>query len=303
MKKRIYMFLLLLIFGLLTACSSVPADDASLPDSIKDTAPTGGEPSANISSTNELDGINTEYLPWITVDDGYCVTDYAEYIGEDYQYKIYELENEANATEHDRDIYWEITVFQNETAIVTLRKTPSEYAMWWPEASDLVLETDVNFDGQNDILFCCGHFGAQGLVLYECYLNNENEFIACPSFSDIANPALDFENHVVLSSWRNWAASHSFAKYYWIDGVCVESERLTEEIQTVDGSEIWTWTDEIFTDGEWQIREYFTENDYDKETLHNKIYGTSSRWGIDQDKWRTLYNDGLMSDFSIYNSK
>lgn len=248
---------------------------------------------------------NDEYLPLITVDNGYTVTDYAESLGSEYQYKIFELENLSNITDYSRDIYWEVVVVENETVVAVLRQVLDEYAGPIPTAATLVLEVDVNFDDKNDILFWLGHFGAQGLIRYDCVLNTDGEFIYCPSFSSISNPAVDEENQVILSSWRNWAASHSYAMYYFIDGAYIEMERLTEEpLRDENLNELWTWTDEIFVDGEWKLREYFTEADYDDETLYSeKVYGEGSYWDIAQDRWRTLYNNGMMADFSIYSSE
>ena len=248
---------------------------------------------------------NTEYLDFVTIDEGYSITDCVEYSGSEYRYAVYGLENLSEATAYSRDIYWIIIVLKNDEVFTVLRQDLDEDAGPIPTSSDLVLETDVDFDGASDVLLWLGHFGNQGLISYACYLSRGNEFVKCPSFSEIANPAVDEENGVILSSWRNWAASHSYAMYYFIDGEYIETERLTEEpVQTENDKELLSWTDEVFLDGTWQIREYFTEEDYTPEILYNeKVYGAGCHWDIGQDRWRTLFNNGLMSDFSIYSSK
>lgn len=300
MKKALLFLLFIILGGLVSGCNGCFMQDISSSaqnDDILDRSESS--PVMEASSWND-----SAYLSLITIDNGYHVTNYAEYNGQIFQYIIFELENPKNKTEYTRDVYWEIVVCQNGISLATLRHTLNEFAWGCPEISDLVLEKDVDFDGQNDILFCCGHFGNQGLIRYSCYLNHVGCLTASPSFSEIANPALDADNQVVLSSWRNSAASHSYAVYTWIDGDCVETERLTEELIQVDnGDSLWTWTDEIFSNGEWKLYEYFTEDDYDRETIQRKLYGKDSKWGIDQDRWRTLYNNGLMSDFSIYSSE
>ena len=30
------------------------------------------------------------------------------------------------------------------------------------------------------------------------------------------------------------------------------------------------------------------------------LYGENSQWKLADDRWRTLYNNGMMADFSIY---
>lgn len=34
--------------------------------------------------------------------------------------------------------------------------------------------------------------------------------------------------------------------------------------------------------------------------IDDLLYNENSEWGISEDRWRTLYNDGLMTDYSIY---
>ena len=283
---RKYVLLMILIVFTLSACTQV-----------HDT----GEETDN---AQEEIAYNTEYLTYVTIDDGYCITACAEYSGAEYQYVVYELEDKDS--EYSPEIYWVVVVLKDKKVLSVLRQELLVYEeLNRATISNLVLEKDVNFDGKNDILLWLGHFGNQGLIRYACYLNIDDEFVECPSFSEIANPAVDEANQVVLSSWRNWAASHSWAMYYLIDGEYTETERLTEEpIFTEDDEELWTWTDEIFVDGEWQIREYFTQNDYDEETLYGeKVYGEGCHWDIGQDRWRTLFNNGMMSDYSIYSSE
>lgn len=311
-RKCVFLLWAILAVCLLAACEKFEIDDTAksiytenenlsdIPifDNIEITEP-------EHEAIKEYIAYSTEYLPYVTINEGYCITKCVEYSGTEYQYVIYELENSIGYTEYNREIYWTVIVLRDKQAFTVLRQDLDEYFGLIPTASDLVLETDVDFDGKNDILLWLGHFGNQGLIRYACYLSRDEGVVACPSFSDIANPAVDAENRVILSSWKNWAVSHSYAMYYFIDGEYVETERLTEEpVQAENDEELWGWTDEIFGDGHWQTREYFTEKDYDTETLYReKVYGAESHWDIAQDRWRTLFNNGMMSDFSIYSSE
>ena len=37
-----------------------------------------------------------------------------------------------------------------------------------------------------------------------------------------------------------------------------------------------------------------------EEEIYEFIYGENSEWGIACDRWRTIYNEGLTVDYSIY---
>lgn len=50
----------------------------------------------------------------------------------------------------------------------------------------------------------------------------------CPAFYEIENPEIDAEYQLVRRAWRNWAASHSWAIYRYVDGEFVVQSVLTE---------------------------------------------------------------------------
>ena len=219
--------------------------------------------------------INEEYLSHVTVDEGYELTTCAEGTGAEYEYVIYELEDFDVESEYERKVYWIIIVLQDGEVHTVLRQDADEYAAMLLTADSLVLEVDADFDGVHDILLGLGHFGNQGLLRYACYLRRGDEFVECPSFAEIPNPAIDAENKVILSNWRSHAASHSYAMFYFADGEFVETERLTTAEEIADSGEgLWTWTDKILVDGEWQIREYLTASDYTDEVaiFDEKVY-------------------------------
>ena len=246
--------------------------------------------------------IVSEYLSILPIDEGYHITNCARTTGSTFDYAVYEMKS-FDESGSDRAIYWVVVVIKDGEVFEVLRQNLDKYAVLpYPHVKRMVLEVDVDFDGNNDVLIWLGRFGTQAAVRYACYLQRDRELEECPSFSYIPNPAVDAQGKVILSCWREWAASHSYAKFFFIDGEFVEKERLTEELKrTASGDDLWTWTDKVFEDGEWRIREYFTANDYDKDTLYNeKIYGETAYWDITSDRWRTLFNNGLMADFSIY---
>lgn len=255
---------------------------------------------ATIQETTPPVPYNQELLPYITIKDGFTVADYGESAGTDYSYAVYRL-SKGDSSDRNMEMYWEVVVLDNEHVVTVLSIENEEYGSAFPSPAELVLECDVNFDGIHDILLCLGHFGSQGLVTYKCFLSDGETLTYCPSFTDIANPAIDYDGQVVRSQWRNMATSHGWGIYTFQDNAFTMTECFTEsETQDESGTYLWTWTDEVFKDGQWQIREYYTEHDYDAETIYHKHYGPDSYWGLDQDKWNTLFNGGKMSDFSIY---
>lgn len=253
-----------------------------------ETPPVSSTESAVGDTSVSQTSYNQELLTHITIKDGFAVADYAESSGDDYSYAIYRF-LQTNCPVNNAKMYWEVFVMDGETIVTILRIEDEEHGSAFSTDPEMVLEYDVNFDGINDILLCLGHFGNQGAIAYKCYLAEDNTFTHCPSFTNIVNPSIDSDAHIVRSQWRNWAASHSWAIYICQDNVFTMTECLTESLKIEeDGTETWFWQDEILKDGEMQIREEYTEHDYDPETLYQKRYGPDSYWGLDQEKWNTL---------------
>lgn len=151
---------------------------------------------------------------------------------------------------------------------------------------------DVNFDEVPDLLICTGHHGTQGLVTYYCFLQTETGFVESSTFTEICNPGIDRENELILSQWRNNAASHSWAKYAYKDGKYSLVEELREDLDIECDMDTWVWTVNDV--------EIARSDEMTKEEIYELIYGKNSEWGIACDRWRTIYNEGLTVDFSIY---
>lgn len=153
---------------------------------------------------------------------------------------------------------------------------------------------DVNFDDVPDLLICTGHHGNQGLITYYCFLQTDTGFVEAPTFTEIANPAVDTENELILSQWRNGAASHSWAEYKYEGNAYVRYRELREEAEGFDedGNDIWIWT----VNGE----EIGRSDELSRSEIEDLIYNENSEWRILDDRWRTIYNNGLNADYSIY---
>ena len=172
----------------------------------------------------------------------------------------------------------------------------------WGPPADLTNKfeyMDVNFDDVPDLLICTGHHGNQGLITYYCFLQTEDGFVEAPTFTEIANPAVDTENKLILSQWRNTAVSHSWAEYKYEGkgNAYVRHRELREDVESPEGAKdasdyIWVWT----VNGE----EIGRSNELSRSEIEDLIYNENSEWRIADDRWRTIYNNGLTADFSIY---
>ena len=211
------------------------------------------------------------------------------------------------------DFWYEAKVFVSE-------KREDEYYFLYSyevtgrigNASGGLILKDINFDGQKDILVSLGHFGNQAFVKFTCFLKKNETYELNKSFSKITNPSLDMQNQQVLSTWRNWSASHSWAMYSYICGEFIETDSLTEEPEKkgemrADGLgveiEVWRYTTEHWNNGrgngDAEIEIYLT-SDYTKDELISMFYSENSFWGLFSDKWRTLHNQGTLIGWSIY---
>ena len=259
--------------------------------------------------------INPDYLDRIAPEEGFFVAASAEVKGKAFDYVVYELINkERSLSVYNGGLYYDVVVLKNGTFLCVLH--PQGWEMMGSGEQFPVIERDVDFDGKPDVLLFTGRYGNQAGAYYDCWLQRDSKLVHCPSFYRIMNPAVSDKTKEILGSARGSAATHYYTKYKFINGEFVPTEQLVSEpagwntpeweLQTTpetrpDGSNvIWAWRIEDYVNGEWILREYFTENDYDEETLAKKVCGKDSPWDIYSDRWRALHNDGLMADFSIY---
>lgn len=252
--------------------------------------PSATEEYANMTNKEKM-------LSYISLKDGYYIKDYGETMGENYSYFVYQME-QIEKVEDRINMYWEIVVMRKEHVITVLRVENEEYGDAFFEPSEMVIESDVNFDDKNDILICLGHFGNQGAIAYKCFLDIDGAFVHCPSFTEIANPSMDKANQAIRSYWRNSAASHGWGIYKYLEDEFIMTECLTEEAH-LDKNEalVWTWKDEIWVNNRWLVRDYVTEKNFDSETMNNKFYGSDSYWGIDQEWWQMNLEQKISLDY------
>ena len=190
---------------------------------------------------------------------------------------------------------------ENDAENTQVIRVKGEGGGWGPPASlaNKFEYMDVNFDDVPDLLVCTGHHGNQGAVTYYCFLQTDVGFVEAPTFTEIANPAVDTENKLILSQWKNTAVSHSWAEYKYQDNAYVFGRELCEDAKWPEdgqdaGDYIWVWT----VNGEVIGR----SDELSESEIEDLLYSENSEWRIADDRWRTIYNNGLTADGSIYNS-
>ena len=190
---------------------------------------------------------------------------------------------------------------ENNAANTQVIRAQGRGGAWGPPASlnNKFEYMDVNFDDIPDLLICAGHHGNQGAVTYYCFLQTDEGFVEAPTFTDIPNPSVDTENKLILSQWRNNVVSHSWAEYKYQDYAYIRDRALREDGEKPEGGKdasdyIWVWT----VNGE----EIGRNDELSESEIEDLLYSENSEWRLADDRWRTIYNNGMMLDFSIYNS-
>lgn len=162
--------------------------------------------------------------------------------------------------------------------------------------SDRMLFEDINFDGEKDIVLSAGHFGNQGLRREFGWIWNRktDRYEYCPGYYEIENPEIDAEHQLVRSFWRNWAASHSWAIYRYVDEQFVVQSVLTEEalsedmvpeeLEAPENAEVWRWEEEIYENGRVaEVKTCYAVEIAGEETVYPEelecYYEEDSYWG------------------------
>ena len=227
------------------------------------------------------------------IDKSLIVIDKHELSLEEFDYIIYTIDR-PNRFIYDYDYDYAVIVLEKggEVLQVIYHDSQEFGAAHLAEPSKWIRELDANFDGKTDILFHLGHFGAQGLERYACFLRTDDAFMENQSFSEIPNPVVDAKNQVILGSSRDGAALYEYYMFKFTDGEFLNTERLfIGEIYDYDADDyVLSWIDEVFIDEEWQLREKITQNDFDDdcEEWFYALYEENKHWGLSSSRWRYM---------------
>ncbi len=87
---------------------------------------------------------------------------------------------------------------------------------------------DVNFDGYKDVIILNNFHGAHSNSWYDCWLWDAmtSSFIYSKSFSEICNPAIDWDKESIYSSGGSGADNHDYSIYQYMNGQFVISNQL-----------------------------------------------------------------------------
>lgn len=133
------------------------------------------------------------------------------------------------------------------------------------------------------------------------YLYKDEGYELCESFSEIPNASVNQENHYILGSWRNSAASHGYGVYVYENDRyrlwrMLTEEFLPEEDNGTEESYEMQWTDEEYSSnteslisiGQGNILDQFAA-DYNSDIVQEKIYGEESFWKLgDYNRWNSF---------------
>ena len=233
--------------------------------------------------------INTAYLDYFTVDDGYQIVYSSEISGEQFDFVVYELA-EINSELSSAIV---VIVIKNEEVFTVLHGSSMNTAfILRTEHTQMVIEADVDFDGRNDILLWHGFSGSHGHPhsAFTAYLQRDGYFEENESFRSILNPWVDLKNERIVgaTSGRYHSSRHH---YYYIDGEFIRMASLISRlISNVNGDWVVIWTEERIIDGLKQTRQLCTvmydgevctqvDTDivFDRE-LYERMFGVNGYW-------------------------
>jgi len=147
-----------------------------------------------------------------------------------------------------------------------------------------VVLLDVDFDGVTDVLLFRGHQGNQGVVTYFAFLKRSGRYVPT-NFDEIPFPTIDVEGHRIMGSIRNWAASHSWFVYAFIDDHFVMVDSFTREVCRETSELMYIIT---LRDGYPVNDVYFYIND--QEEIYNLFYASESKFGFGSSRWQSIFD-------------
>ena len=197
-----------------------------------------------------MEGINSEFLPYITIDEGYALIGYFHQAEEQFDFHLYQLRWYLELEELTDGLTWErveIVVVQNDEVLGVVSSDN------WPplvgEHGHRVMELPMPFEGYDGFLIPRISLGMWRF--YELYFMQNGELIHIPEFVRISNPTFDFATEVVTSSAPTDSGGFRRSIYRLIDGEFVEVERLD-----IFGNDRVA---QVLIDGEW-IEQPYDEN-------------------------------------------
>jgi len=197
-----------------------------------------------------MENINSDFLSYITIDEGYALVGYFYESGYQLDFHIYVLRWYLESEARSEEMPWqwgEVVVVKNDEVLGTITSNNLRLSNDIHRRNiSSIIELPAPFGGYNGILIL-GH--SIGMWEYhELYLVQNGELVYAPEFSYASNPSFDFENQEITSVSPHYSGFNAFSVYHLIDGNLMEVERLI-----LAGDERIA---QIFIDGQWETQEY-----------------------------------------------
>lgn len=153
---------------------------------------------------------------------------------------------------------------------------------------------DVNFDGYKDVIILNSFGGAHSNSRYDCWLwdTKTSSFIYSKSFTEICNPAIDWDKQCIYSSGGSGADDHDYSIYQYINGQFVISNNLHWNVSSSaksQGDKIITAVgiyvkEEKLVKGKMKtVRDCFIPHKAANALL--KKYNSKEPWKLDSPRW------------------
>jgi len=195
-----------------------------------------------------MEDINSDFLSYITIDEGYALIEYFHQSGEQLDFHLYRLRWYLGLEARPDEMPWEqveIVVVKDDEVVGTI--SSDNWPSLFGEHRRLILEFPIPFEGYNGFLIPRVSLGMWDF--YKLYFVQNGELVYIPEFARISNPSFDFTTGEVTSvSPTDLGFRGSI--YHLIDGEFVEVERLDligDEPKPIA---------QVFVDGEWIDQEY-----------------------------------------------
>ena len=219
--------------------------------------------------------------------DSYKVQEFVKTEGEKHTYYTYSIQLYTD----NADLQFVQVVIMSEKndfeiKEIFLEHTDDMLYVWFSGNYQPVIEEDVDFDGDKDVLILCGGYRNQ---YYQCYLNDGWYYEVMPAFSHILNPEIDAELQGIRGYAKDGAVSHSGTVYQYIDGKLEIVEQMTEIFYIEDENgkikdwESSYWVVEKRIDGKLVITDTFSEEgmtEAEKEDLRETLRTFDSYYSL-----------------------
>ena len=160
---------------------------------------------------------------------------------------------------------------------------------------------DANFDGFNDIIIGIDSAGAQGALVFRCWLWNDEtqQFEYEPSFPQ-PNASIDTNAQIIRTTNRGSAVARNWYIYRFIDGEFVLTNSMSRDMRRVGDPRYdeepvwyWRWEERTLINGVWEEDVTYLldiTEEYPSADDGNPMFREGSIWNPRQEDLIFLWN-------------